>query len=128
MADVEIRTFEAYDTREKGKPWAAKVLDTGKLNFNISITYSGDMENGQAGVLYIKEAEPGTIYATGQKNYQTRESNIEYVNFNGQSFEPVEKDVIVGMTDRYYAALPAERATINAQEAQESAAQQLVRN
>ncbi|HMM21485.1 MAG TPA: hypothetical protein PKA10_12265 [Selenomonadales bacterium] len=127
MADVEIRVFEAYDTREKGKPWAAKVLDSGKLNFNIPFSYSGNMENGEAGVLYIKEVEPGTIYATGQKDYQTRESNIEYVNFNGQSFDTVEKDIIVEMKDRYYAALPSERATNKAQEAQENVEQQLER-
>ncbi|WP_371367840.1 hypothetical protein SRRS_16300 [Sporomusa rhizae] len=111
MADMEIRAFEAYDTREKGKPWAAKVLDSGKLDFNIPFTYSGNTENGDAGVLYIKEAEPGRIYATGQKNYQTRESNIEYMNYNGQNFDAVEKDMIVEMKDRYYAALPTERAS-----------------
>jgi hypothetical protein len=127
MADVEIRMFEGYDTKEKGKPWAAKVLDSGKLDFNIPFTYSGDMENGGAGVLYIKEAEPGTLYATGQKNYQTRESNIEYVNFNGQSIDTVDKDVIVEMRDRHYAALPAERTTNKSQEAQENVEQQLER-
>ncbi len=126
MADVEIRAFEVYDTREKGKPWVAKVLGSGKLDFNIPFTYSGNAENGEAGVLYLKEAEAGTIYATGQKNYQTRESNIEYVNFNGQNFAAVEKAVIVEMKDRYYAALPAERATNKAQ-AQENAEQQLAR-
>lgn len=109
MADMEIRAFEAYDTKEMGKPWAAKVLDSGKLDFNIPFTYSGSTENGDAGVLYIKEAELGKIYATGQKNYQTRESNIEYVNYNGQNFAAVEKDVIVEMKDRYYAALPKEK-------------------
>ena len=127
MADMEIRAFEAYDIKEKGKPWAAKVFDSGKMDFNIPFTYSGNIENGEAGVLYIKEAEAGRIYATGQKNYQTRESNIEYVNFNGQNFAAVEKDVIVEMKDRYYAALPAERATNKSQEAQENVEQQLAR-
>ncbi|SDD74038.1 hypothetical protein [Sporomusa acidovorans] len=123
MADMEIRAFEAYDTKEKGKPWAAKVLDSGKLDFNIPFTYSGNTENGDAGVLYIKEAEPGRIYATGQKNYQTRESNIEYISYNGQNFDAVEKDVIVEMKDRYYAALPTERAS----KTQDNVEQQLER-
>lgn len=123
MADMEIRAFEAYDTKEKGRPWVAKVLDSGKLDFNIPFTYSGNTENGDAGVLHIKEAEPGRIYATGQKNYQTRVSNIEYVNYNGQNFDAVEKDVIVEMRDRYYAALPTERGS----KTQDNVEQQLER-
>lgn len=106
MAELAIREYESYDVQTMGKPWAALVAPNGRYNFNKVIAeYSGDLEQGTAGTLIVKNAVEGMTYATGQKNHKTKEGNMEFYHCTGNAFEAVRKEAVQEKIDRNIAGV-----------------------
>lgn len=86
---VVIATFDQYNQRRYGTPWAAK-LENGKYEFGAG-TYSADYNYGDAGDLYINRPINNTIYAYGQKDHRGGKTMLQFAIYKNGKFIECDK-------------------------------------
>jgi len=67
---ISVKSFKAFDAEKYGDPWIAALGKDGKAVIEKD-TYIGGYtgsKKGDAGELYIKEPQDGTVYIYGQKS------------------------------------------------------------
>ena len=92
MKNAVIRKYGEFNQRRYGNPWVARVDARGKLDFTVKVgAYTGAYGKGEAGDLYVFEAEDGAVYAFGQKDYRGSNGGYEYAKFVGGEFVEIAK-------------------------------------
>ena len=104
-----IKSYEAYNPRRYGMPWAAKVGKSARIDFSEKISgYTGGWNTGDAGDLYIENPEEGQIYAWGQKDYRNqRGSTCHYGLYHDGTMTEIPKtDLVRAVNDMVSAKKP----------------------
>lgn len=91
MKNAVIASFEEYNPRRYGRPWACAMGEGGIHDFSRRIAaYTGDMD-GDAGDLVIREPVAGQVYGYGQKDRLGRHTLRAYAVWDGDRFVPCDK-------------------------------------
>lgn len=92
MKTVILHSYNDFNPRRYGTPWVCQITLQGQFDFDHRIgDYTGDGRKGEAGDLVVFEPVKSQVYAYGQKDYRGKNTERNFVMWDGEKFIPCNK-------------------------------------